>query len=177
VVNFHVSKQYCYVLWNYYGVKHKPLPMYAVNVQLRTNFNESLTEWTRRLKCRLLIVVNKCEHFETVCWWCFCVRPLSVLRGHSVFSPRHNGQCPPTAKGYYTRSYPLHYFLILILEKEPVIPISMLSAKQGNYWYHFYNVVGIHAVLDWWLKPGPPTLEASTIPLGYRGGGVDDVWN
>ena len=27
------------------------------------------------------------------------------------------------------------------------------------------------AVLDWGLKPGPPALEASTIPLGYRGGG------
>ena len=34
---------------------------------------------------------------------------------------------------------PIHYiyFLILILEKEPVFPFSMLSAKQGNYWYHF----------------------------------------
>ena len=40
----------------------------------------------------------------------------------------------------------------------------MLSAKQGNYWYHFYNVV-----LDWGLDPGPPALEASTLPLGYRG--------
>ena len=27
-------------------------------------------------------------------------------------------------------------------------------------------------VLDWGLNPGPPALEASTIPLGYRGGGV-----
>jgi len=52
----------------------------------------------------------------------FAVRLLSVLRGHSDF---------------YTRSYPLHYFLTLILEKEPVFPFSMLSAKQGNYWYHF----------------------------------------
>ena len=26
-------------------------------------------------------------------------------------------------------------------------------------------------VLDWGLNPGPPALEASTIPLGYRGGG------
>ena len=42
------------------------------------------------------------------------------------------------------------------------------------------------AVLDWGLNPGPPALEASTIPLGYRGGGViimnryrrnkDEVW-
>ena len=32
------------------------------------------------------------------------------------------------------------------------------------------------AVLDWGLNPGPPALEASTLPLGYRGGGknIDD---
>ena len=45
----------------------------------------------------------------------------------------------------------------------------MFSAKQGHYWYHFYNVYD--AVLDWGLNPGPPALEASTLPLGYRGGG------
>ena len=27
------------------------------------------------------------------------------------------------------------------------------------------------AVIDWGLNPGPPALKASTIPLGYRGGG------
>ena len=35
------------------------------------------------------------------------------------------------------------YFLILILENEPVFPFSMLSAKQENYWFHFYNVFGM----------------------------------
>ena len=44
-------------------------------------------------------------------------------------------------------SYSSHYFLILILEKEPVFPFSMLSAKQGNYWYHFYNV--FHGIGHW----------------------------
>ena len=44
------------------------------------------------------------------------------------FQPRHNGQWPPTLKDFYTRSYPLQYFHILILEKEPVFPFSMLSA-------------------------------------------------
>ena len=53
------------------------------------------------------------------------------------------------------------YFPILILEKEPVFPFSMLSAKQGNYWYHFYNVFGMTR-----------SLNASTLPLGYRGGGT-----
>ena len=47
----------------------------------------------------------------------------------------------------------------------------MLSAKQGNYLVPFYNVSWYDEVLDWGLNPGPPTLEASTLPLGYRGGG------
>ena len=33
------------------------------------------------------------------------------------------------------------YFPILIFEKEPVFPFSMLGAKQVNYWYHIYNVI------------------------------------
>ena len=28
----------------------------------------------------------------------------------------------------------------------------------------------MEAVLDWGLNPGHPALEASTLPLGYRGG-------
>ena len=51
------------------------------------------------------------------------------------------------------------YYPILILEKEPVFPFLMFSAKQGNYLYHFYNVVGM-TVLDWVLNPGPPAIEA-----------------
>ena len=43
----------------------------------------------------------------------------------------------------------------------------MFSAKQGNYWYHFYNVL-YDTVLDWGLNPGPPALNASTLPLGYQ---------
>jgi len=35
------------------------------------------------------------------------------------------------------------YFPILILEKEPVFPFLIFSAKQGNYWYHFNNVFGM----------------------------------
>ena len=35
------------------------------------------------------------------------------------------------------------YFPILILKKEPVFCFLMFSAKQGQYWYHFYNVFGM----------------------------------
>ena len=69
----------------------------------------------------------------------FSVRLLSVLHGHSVFSsPR-----PQPSKVFYPRFYPLHFCSILILQKEPVFPFLVLSAKQGNYWYHFYNVFGM----------------------------------
>ena len=47
----------------------------------------------------------------------------------------------------------IHYTFcpILILQKEPVFPFFMLSAKQGNYRYHFYNVFGMTRSLtgDW----------------------------
>ena len=51
----------------------------------------------------------------------------------------------------------------------------MFSVKQRYYRYHLYNA-WYDAVLDWGLNPGPAVLEASTIPLGYRGGG-DNIHN
>ena len=74
------------------------------------------------------------------------------------FHPRHNGQWPPSSKDFYTRSYPLHYFLILILEKEP---FSMLSAKQDNDGYQFYNVFGM--TRSWtgdWTRDLPHSMPA-----------------
>ena len=46
----------------------------------------------------------------------------------------------------------------------------MLNAKQGNYWYHVYNVFWYYAVLVWGIEPGTPALDASTLPLGHRRG-------
>ena len=73
------------------------------------------------------------------------------------FHPCSKGQWP--WRIFYPRFYPF-VFPIIILEKEPVIPFLMLSAKQGNYWYHFYRVFGMTQFLtgDWtWnllhLKP------------------------
>ena len=60
----------------------------------------------------------------------------------------------------------IHYIFypIFILEKEPVFPFLMLSAKQGNYGYHFYNAFGMTRSLTFALK-------ASTITLANGGGG------
>ena len=62
------------------------------------------------------------------------------------------------------------YYSILILEKEPVFPFVMFSAKQ-EYLVPFLQRLWYDAVLDWGLNTGPPALEVSTVPLGYRGGG------
>ena len=107
---------------------------------------------------------NPCLKFD-FCPFCMVIR---------FFHPRHNGEWPPTLKDFYTRSYPLHYFLILILRKSQFFPFSMLSAKLRYYWYHLIHL-WYDAVLDWGLNPGPPALEASTLPLGYRGGGSENI--
>ena len=46
----------------------------------------------------------------------------------------------------------------------------MLSVKQGNYW--FLLRLWYDAFLVGGLNPGPPALDASTLPLGYREGGI-----
>ena len=61
--------------------------------------------------------------FDFFCQFCMVIR---------FFHPSHNGQWPQTSKDFYTRSYPLHYFLILILEKEPVFLFLMLVLNKGT---------------------------------------------
>ena len=62
---------------------------------------------------------------------------------------------------YYNRRNELHYIhryftrnvnvFLNNCEKEPVFLFLMISAKQGSYWYHFYNVFGMKWSLtgDW----------------------------
>ena len=77
---------------------------------------------------------------------------LSVLRSHSFLSSPPQRPLTSYVEGF---SIPdsIHYihFPFLILEKEPVFPFWMFSAKQGNYWYLFYNVFGMTRSLtgDW----------------------------
>ena len=59
----------------------------------------------------------------------------------------------------------------LILEKEPVFPFKFWVLNKGTTGTIFYETIWYDAVLDWGLNLGPPALEASTLPLGYCGGG------
>ena len=78
--------------------------------------------------------------FHTITW------NILNLRGRHMFIPATTAQRPMTSdfKGFSIPDF-IHYiyFPILILEKEPVFPFLMFSAKQGYYWYHFYNVFGM----------------------------------
>ena len=85
-------------------------------------------------------------------FWLFCffsVRLLSVLRGHSFFSSPPQRSMASNFEGFLC--YPVHFCPIFILQKEPVFPFIIFSAKQGSYWYHFYNVFGMTRSLtgDW----------------------------
>jgi len=62
------------------------------------------------------------------------VSVLVVLRGRSFFSSPPQRLMTSDFQGFSIPDF-IHYIYlpILILEKEPVFPFSMLSAKQGNY--------------------------------------------
>ena len=85
----------------------------------------------------------------------FSVRLLSVLRDHSVFSSPPERPMTYDFAGFSIPDL-IHYIFcpIFILQKEPVFPFLMLSAKQVYCWYHFYNVFGmtyinhIHTVIN-----------------------------
>ena len=98
----------------------------------------------------------------------FCVRLLSVLRGHSFFSSPPQRPMTSDFEGFL---YQILSITLFSWERGS-ISLSMLSAKQGNYWYHFITSLVWRGL---WLgiEPGPPALETSTLPLGYRGGGVE----
>ena len=86
---------------------------------------------------------------------------LSVLRGHSVFfHPSHNGQWPGTSKDFLSQ-------ILSITERASIFPFEFSVVNKGTTGTIFITS------LVWrgpWLGI-EPTLEASTIPLGYRGGG------
>ena len=84
------------------------------------------------------------------------------MRGQSFFSSPPQR---PMTSGFEGFSIPdfIHYiyFPIIILEKELVFPFLMFSAKQGNYWYHFYNVFGMTQSLTGdWTQDLPHSMPA-----------------
>ena len=73
----------------------------------------------------------------------FSVRLLWFLRGHWFFSSRPQRPMTSDLRIFYPRSQ--------FLRKSQYFRFWMFSAKQGHYWYHFYNVFGMTRSLtgDW----------------------------
>mgnify|MGYP007091378552 CR=1 FL=1 len=88
----------------------------------------------------------------------FSVRLLSVLRGHSFFSSPPQRPMTSDFKGFLSQILSITLFSYLNSWERAIIPFSMLSAKQGNHWYHFYNVFGMTWSLtgDWNRDLPPP---------------------
>ena len=112
------------------------------------------------ISCNLQKIIHNSYFFSAFnsCWFCVVILFSSPPQRQMTFD--FEGFSIPDFNHYI-------YFPILNLEEEPVFPL-MFSAKQGHYW----NLFRYDAVLDWGLNPGPPALEASTLPLGYQGGGI-----
>ena len=65
-------------------------------------------------------------------------------------------------EGFLSQICSITFFvLFFILQKEPVFPFLMLSAKQGNYWYHFYNVFGMTRSLTYRTRNQHSTTRLS----------------
>ena len=94
--------------------------------------------------------IQSLTHFDLYLWvFFFSVRLLSVQRGHSFFSSPPQW---PMTKGFLYQILSITLFSYLnSWERASIFPFWMFSAKQGNYWYHFYNVFGMtrSLTLDW----------------------------
>ena len=73
-----------------------------------------------------------------LCLFCVIIRFVHV---------RHTGQWPPSWKVFHPRFYPLLFLSYLNSCERASISLFMFSAKQGNYWYQFYNVFGMMQLL------------------------------
>ena len=72
---------------------------------------------------------------------------------------------------FYPRCYPLHLFSYLNSWERASISLFNVQCYTRELLVSFSKRLWYDTVLDWGLNPWPPALEASTLPLGYRGGG------
>ena len=100
--------------------------------------------------------------------FCLSVRLLSVLRGHLVFSS------PPQRsdfEGFLSQILSITCLSYLNSSERASISLLNVECQTRELLVPFLLRLWYDAVLDWGLNPGPPALEASALPLGYRGGG------
>ena len=105
----------------------------------------------------------------------FSVRLLSVLRSHSVFSSLLQRPMTSDFKGFLYQILSITLFSYLISWERAIISLFNVECQTRELLVPFLLRLWYDAVLDWGSNPGPPALEASTLPLGYRGGGIRSI--
>ena len=104
----------------------------------------------------------------------FSVRLLSVLRDHSVFSSPPQRPITSDCEGFLYQILSITLFSYLNSWERAIISLFQCWVlNKGTTWYHFLVWLGP------WLRIEPPTLKASTLPLGFRGGGIfvlESMW-
>ena len=107
--------------------------------------NICIFELNHLSKITQLHIYVKGIFFRSTCRFCVVI---------SYFHPRHKGQWPPTSKDFLSQIVSITFiFPILIIEKKPVFPCWMFSAKPGTFWYHYYNVFGMtRSLTGVWIR-------------------------
>ena len=116
--------------------KYSSLFMIEGMVTLTRIETQRVHRWSDKLFCLCFLAFDFCR---------FCV----VIR---VFSSPLQRPMTSDLEGFSIPDV-IHYiyFPILFFWERASISIWMFSAKQGHYWYHFYNVFGMTRSLtgDW----------------------------
>ena len=124
-----------------------PLGKSSLHVKLSTPLPQR--QGGKHSKC--MIQINKCCGRIFFFFLFLSVQLLSVMRDHSVFSSPPQRPMTSDFEGLIYQILSITSFSYLNSSERASISLSMLSAKQGNYWYHFYNVLGMTRSLtgDW----------------------------
>ena len=136
---------------------------------------ENVTPLPRHLHLFLKPTGTKLWLVQGLFWIFFSVRLLSDLRDHSAFSSTPQRPMTSDFEGFlYTILSITLFFLSYFLRKSQYLPFQCWVLNKWTTGTIFI-MSWYDAVLDWELNPGPPALEASTLPLGFQGGGVQGM--
>ena len=103
----------------------------------------------------------------------FSIWLLSVLRGHSVFSSPPQRPITSDYKGFLCQILSSTLFSDLnSWERASIFPFECSVLNKGTTGTIFITSLVWRG--EWGLNAGPPALESSTLPLGYRGGSALD---
>ena len=72
-------------------------------------------------------------------------------------------------EGFLSQILSITFLFYLNSSERASISLFYVECQIRTLWYYFYFWYDVILLLG--LDPGPPALEASTLPLGYRGSG------